>query len=161
MLIDFSPTDGCSDPAALKDLMAGAAAALLQRRCAAGRRVRLVAFGRRRHECAAASRREFERLERELVRVEFGREAEFSAAFALESSAPGELAVVTGEPSEELRAQVLAAAEQGRRISAVICVEAGEYPQSLMRALGDFRMAGVSAALLVPGDDLGAGLRGC
>ena len=158
ILMDFTRVPQRSDGFVLRDMMTGAAAAIAQRRCASGGSVRVIAFGRERYECEALSRDEFETMRETLARVQFGGGTDFAAAFGLESAMGSEFVVVCSELTEELCSNVLGL--ENTKVSVVICLEDGEYTPDLVRELGDFRMGGVSAVSILPGDDLLAGLEG-
>ena len=152
------------DAARLEDTMTETAAAFARLFCDDFRSLHLVTYAAARQEVTGGTPGDFQAFYTALATVRFGGNTSIASAIALESEAAGgaleSLVLISGEPSDELFERLCALAVGGCQITLIICLAESDYDERLVRMLGEFKMRGITAAAILPGDDIAMRLEG-
>lgn len=146
----------------LENNMTDIAASFAWRFCHAKRRTRLFAVSDIVDEWYGADDEAARKMQEGLARVIFAGETDLSAVIRRCCSAgvPDEMVIVCGEPTAEVHENISALAARGCCVTLAICLARNSYDSRLVRMLGDLKMLGVSAVVVMPGDDVLSALEG-
>ena len=150
--------------AQLEDTMTETAAAFAKRFCDDFRALHLVTYSDERREVSGGTPGDFQAIYTHLAKVPFGGSTSIASAIALESETAGgtleSLVLITGEPSDELFERLCALAVGGCQITLILCLAEEDYPERLIRMLSEFKNRGITAAAILPGDDIAIRMEG-